>query len=66
MPKHSINITGTAGATYDLDKLAKESRLNGDERLVVQVYKYKQGENPNPPDLQIGQIWISKLDDSNQ
>lgn len=66
MPKHSIKITGTAGATYDLDKLAEQSRLNGDERLVVQVYKYKLGESPNPKDLVIGQMWISKLDDTNE
>lgn len=61
MAKKTIGITGTPGRSYDLDKIEQDNRLNGEQQLVVQVYKYKAGESPNPSDLKIGQIWISQL-----
>ena len=61
MPKRTINLTGTSGATYDIDEIAKDSRLNGETPLLVQVYKYHTGESPNPANPAIGQIWISHL-----
>ena len=62
MAKKTINITGTQGTTYDLDKIKSDSRTNGATPLVVQIHKYAKGQNPNPENLQIGQIWLSKLD----
>ena len=61
MAKKTIGITGTPGRSYDLDKIEQDNRLNSNQQLIVQVHKYKAGENPNPPDLKIGQIWISQL-----
>ena len=64
----SANIVGTAGTTYDLDELEKNSRTNSEKSLVVQVWKYNPSSNdpqkrlPNPPNLKIGQIWVSQKD----
>lgn len=63
----SINLTGTSGASYNLDELKKNSRTSGDE-LAVQVWKWNPNlpssnahSKPNPPSPKIGQIWVSKL-----
>lgn len=61
--KKTINLKGTANATYNLDEIKEDSRLNGKSPLVVQVHYYKKGENPNPSDLQLAQIWLSKMID---
>lgn len=70
MPK-SINLTGTAGKKYNLDEMTKDARVS-DSELLVQVWKWNPNlpkENPhskpNPPDLQLGQMWLSKLVESN-
>ena len=60
MAKKTINITGTSNRNYDLDAISNDSRLNSNATLLVQVHKYRKGENPNPSNLQIGQIWLSK------
>lgn len=68
MPK-SINLTGTASKTYNLDKIAeKDTRKSSDEALVVQIWYWNPNldeENPhsqpNPANPVIGQIWMSKL-----
>ncbi len=60
MGKKTINITGTSDRTYDLDAISDDSRLNSSSTLLVQIHKYKKGESPNPSNLQIGQIWLSK------
>ena len=66
----SANIVGTAGTTYDLDELEKDSRTNSEKSLVLQVWKYNPDskdpakQKPNPPQLKIGQIWISQKDPS--
>lgn len=65
MAKKVINITGTKGATYNLDDIKKDSRSNNETPLVIQVHTYKKGENPNPSNLKEGQLWMSKLEDSN-
>ena len=67
MAKKSLNLTGTAGETYDLDAIEAETRLNAAKPLVVQVHKYNlqstNGKtNPNPSNLQLGQMWLSKKD----
>lgn len=66
MPK-SINLTGTAGKTYNLDKINKDTRT-GEGELLVQVWKWNPNlpkENPhsqpNPPSPVLGQMWLSKL-----
>lgn len=75
MPK-SINITGTQGTTYDLDKISTENtRVDSTSELIVQIWywnpngidsykddqeKYEQHKKPNPPNVQLGQIWLSK------
>jgi hypothetical protein len=69
---NAINITGTAGATYDLTELStKDTRSSSDERLMVQVWhwspllsKENPHSKPNPPSPEIGQIWLSQLVDS--
>lgn len=66
----SANIVGTAGTTYDLDELEKDSRTNSEKSLVVQVWKYNpdsknlEKRSPNPPNLKLGQIWVSVKDSS--
>ena len=70
MPK-SINLTGTAGQSYDLDDLKKDTRT-GEGELLVQIWKWNPNlpkENPhsqpNPPNPVLGQMWLSKLVDTN-
>ena len=72
MPKN-INITGTSGKSYDLEKLSNENtRLDKGSELLVQVWQWcpdlpntndatKAHQEPNPPSPKIGQIWLSKL-----
>lgn len=62
-----INITGTSGKTYDLDELqSKKGRASSEEELIVQIWNWNPElpspyNSPNPPNLKIGQIWLSKL-----
>jgi hypothetical protein len=58
--KTTLNITGTSGRTYNLDEIEADNRTNAAKPLVVQVYKYVKGQDPNPSDLTVGQIWLSK------
>jgi hypothetical protein len=64
----NLNIVGTENKEYDLDIIESESRLNSDKPLVVQVHRYNplsiypEKRNPNPDNIKIGQIWLSKLD----
>lgn len=68
MPK-SINLTGTASKTYNLDKISeKDTRQSSQEALVVQIWYWNPElpeENPhskpNPANPVIGQMWMSKL-----
>lgn len=64
-----INLTGKPGETYDLNKISSEdTRTNREEKLVVQVWEWnpkgikgKEGSKfSNPPETEIGQIWLSK------
>jgi hypothetical protein len=64
MAKKSLNLTGTAGQVYDLDKIEKETRLNAEKPLVVQVHKYTNDQAANPSELKLGQIWLSKKETS--
>ena len=61
--KNTLKISGSNGVSYSLDEIVAENRHNSSKPLVVQVYKYKTGESSNPPDLAIGQIWLSKKED---
>lgn len=58
--KNNLVISGTNGKTYNLDEITAENRYNSSKPLIVQVYEYKTGESPNPKDVSIGQIWLSK------
>jgi hypothetical protein len=60
MAKRTIGIKGTPGTTYNLDQIKAGSRLNSTAPLVAQVHEYSDGENPNPDNPAIGQIWLSK------
>ena len=71
MPKN-INIKGTSGKKYDLDKLSADTRTNSSNELLVQIWqwcpdlpntneKMKDHQEPNPPSPKIGQMWLSKL-----
>jgi hypothetical protein len=69
MAKKSLNLTGTAGQTYDLDQIEQETRLNAERPLVIQVHKYnpasqlsEENKKPNPSNLKLGQMWLSKKD----
>jgi len=66
MAKTTINLKGTSNSTYNLDTIKNDSRLNGDLPLIVQVHKYTKGNNPNPSNLQLGQVWLSKLVENNE
>lgn len=67
MAVKSINLQGTSGQTYDMDKLvSSNTRTSSDESLVVQIWMWNPNltnshKNPNPPAPSIGQIWLSKL-----
>lgn len=58
--KKTLDLTGSSNKTYDLDKIEAENRTNSQQELVVHVHEYKAGENPNPDNLVLGQVWISK------
>lgn len=58
--KTTLNITGTSGRTYSLDEIEADNRANSAKPLLVQVYKYAKGQDPNPSNLAVGQIWLSK------
>lgn len=68
MPR-SINITGSAGKSYNLDNIAtKDTRQSSDEKLLVQIWYWNPNlpegnphKNPNPEKPVIGQMWLSKL-----
>ena len=68
MPK-SINLTGTNKKEYNLDELSSAgTRSSADEALKVQIWKWPPNlpasdshSKPNPPNLQLGQIWMSRL-----
>jgi len=68
MAKKSLNLTGTSGVSYDLDKIASETRSNQSKPLIVQIHKYNPNSldasrrNPNPSNPTIGQIWLSSED----
>jgi hypothetical protein len=57
----SIDIIGTNGRKYDLDQIASERRDNAAKPLIVQVFTYTAGSDPNPKNPQVGQIWLSKM-----
>lgn len=59
--KKTYKIEGIAGTTVDLDQLLKDSRTNGDLPLAVRIHKYdsSKGENPDPDDIGVGDIWMS-------
>lgn len=69
---NAINITGTAGKTYDLSDLAdKNTRGASEEELFVQIWywsplfdKSNPHSKPNPPQPKLGQIWLSQLVDA--
>jgi hypothetical protein len=70
MAKKSINLTGTSGKTYDLEKIATENtRLDSDSQLLVEIWEWNPEANnedhrkPNPPSPAVGRIWLSKLVD---
>lgn len=68
MPR-SINLTGTSGKNYNLDKIAEtNTRKSSNEELLVQIWYWNPDldENnphskPNPANPAIGQMWLSKL-----
>jgi hypothetical protein len=60
MPAKHVSVKGTSGRTYDMNALAAESRADSTKKLTIQLHEYKDGEKPNPSDLMIGQIWISR------
>lgn len=64
----SINLTGTAGKTYNLDDISNKQTRQSTDELLVQVWKWNPNlpaENPhskpNPPSLVVGQMWLTKL-----
>ena len=68
MPR-SINLTGTASKTYNLDTIStQDTRKSSDEELLVQIWYWNPDlpegnphKNPNPEKPVIGQMWLSKL-----
>lgn len=68
MAKKSLNLRGTTGVDYDLDKISQETRDNPNKALVIHVHRYHPRHpvlnKTNPAVPAIGQIWLSKLDSS--
>lgn len=76
MPK-SINLTGTPGKEYNLETLANSNtRGDSSKELLVQIWYwnpdgitfysnnpelFEQHKSPNPPNVKLGQMWLSKL-----
>ena len=63
-----VTISGTTGKTYNLDTITKENtRTDSSSALTVQIWYWSpesldiDHQNPDPPNLVIGQIWLSKL-----
>ena len=63
-----ITISGTAGKTYNLEEISKKDiRTDASSPLSVQIWYYSEysvdedHKKPNPPNPEIGQIWLSKL-----
>ena len=70
-----VNLVGTQNTTYDLDEIQSDSRTNSEKPLFLHIWKYNPGLDlnttnnperrfPNPPNLKVGQIWMSVLDES--
>lgn len=71
MPR-TINLKGTNGKTYNLDEISTENtRTDSSKELVVEVWYWNPNlknshKSPNPPNPEIGRIWLSQLiDESN-
>ena len=67
MAKKSINLTGTSGITYDLDKIATDkTRVDSSNQLLVEIWEWnpdaanEDHRKPNPPSPAVGRIWLSK------
>lgn len=66
----SFNLTGSKGKEYDLDEIQDNSRLNSDKDLIIQIHRFNPNSknpdlrSPNPKDIKLGQIWLSKEDTS--
>ena len=63
-----VTISGTNGKTYNMDEITKnDTRTDGSSPLTVQIWYWSPDsldidhKNPDPPNLVIGQIWLSKL-----
>lgn len=64
-----INLTGTSGATYNLEEATTTAtRTSSSEALIVEIWEWNPNlpagcthSKPNPSDLTIGRIWMSKL-----
>ena len=64
-----INANATQGKEYDLDKIAESRRDNASLPLKLQNWywhpealaedDYKDHANPDPPNPEIGQVWVS-------
>ena len=68
MAKTSINLSGTAGKTYDLEQLATQNiRLDSSQQLIVENWYWnpeaaiEERRSPNPPNPAVGRIWLSRL-----
>ena len=73
MKMKSLKLTGVQNKTYDLEELSTGSRTSETELRVhvwewnplgVKKYEgtadYEDHKSPNPPNLKVGQIWLSK------
>ena len=68
MAAKKINLKGTPGQEYNLDELrTTDSRISG-TALVVQIWHWcpdlpssNPHSKPNPDQLVLGQMWLSKL-----
>lgn len=62
-----IKITATPGQTYNLDEILRYASDDPNKPIVLQKWywcpeaadEYEIYSQPNPPDLSVGQIWIS-------
>lgn len=68
----NINLTGTSGKEYDLDKLSNEgTRDDSTKELIVQIWEWNpnatdEHKYPYPPNSEFGQMFLAKLVDLNE
>ena len=60
MAVKTLTFTGNENKIYDLEQLSNIDTRLSTTALKIQIHEYADGENPNPSNTSMGQIWLSK------